>query len=123
MNTPISFEIAKLLKEKGFDENCRYCYVGHYEPHHIKVTELGYLQRNSELIELTYTAPIISDVIVWLYEKYGIWICVEKYWDLGIFCGFEATIDTNDGFINTETYNSPTEAYSAAIEYTLKNLI
>jgi|694.fasta_scaffold34219_10 hypothetical protein len=29
MNTPVSFEIAKLLKEKGFNEPCyRYYYDG-----------------------------------------------------------------------------------------------
>ena len=135
MNTPVNFELAKLLKEKEFDENCRYCYVGKYEPHHVKVTELGYLQRNSELINLVYTAPTIGEVVMWLYEKYGIWIysVKSKYGWLGCVKDYSnedlKTIYTTHSehmFLADKSdkwYNSPTEAYEAAIEYTLNNLI
>lgn len=75
------------------------------------------------LEEKDVLAPTIAEVVMWLYEKYGIWISVTKDWDVGKCLGFESIIDTNDGIINTETYNSPTEAYEAAIKYVLENLI
>ena len=43
MNTPVSFPLAKLLKEKGFDEPCPNLY---YEPERCK-------------------KPTISDVVMW----------------------------------------------------------
>ena len=61
----------------------------------------------------------IMQVIMWLYEKHGIWISVLQHTKNSEGKYFEA-------FVNSMTfsgYNSPTEAYEVAIEYTLKNLI
>ena len=119
LNKPVDFTTAKLLKEKGFDENCRFGYNGSFEPHHIGLIEFGYLQRNSELLKLTYSAPTIAEVIDWLYEKHGIWISVLQHTKNSEGKYFEA-------FVNSMTfsgYNSPTEAYEAAIEYCLNKLI
>lgn len=77
MNTPVNFKLAKLLKEKRFDENCRFGYDGSFEPHHIGLIEFGYLQRNSELLKLTYSAPTIAEVVCWIYSKYQIWVQVS----------------------------------------------
>lgn len=44
MNIKVSFQIAKLLKERGFDES---------------------------------TTPTISDTVMWLKEKHGVWIFAE----------------------------------------------
>ena len=51
---------------------------------------------------------------MWLYEKHKIWINPtyqynKFFWKFGSY--------------QTQEYNSPTEAYEAAIEYTLNNLI
>ena len=63
---------------------------------------------------------------MWLYEKHGIWISIscdcgnDNLFYSKIFSteiGIERCIWTIRG------KNSPTEAYEAAIEYTLKNLI
>ena len=70
LNKPVDFTTAKLLKEKGFDENCRFGYNGSFEPHHIGLIEFGYLQRNSELLKLTYSAPTIAEVVMWCFNKY-----------------------------------------------------
>lgn len=116
MNTPITFEIAKLLKEKRFDERS--------EPY-----------RYNSYGELTLlegiNAPAIADVIMWLYKKHGIWVqaSISRY---GIFyCNIlkKENIRSLDNPISWETqaqlndFNSPTEAYEAAIEYVLNNLI
>ena len=67
--------------------------------------------------------PTIADVVMWLYEKYEIWISVqpnEPYvdddWCFTIFKNLKNNI-------SLEGYNSPTEAYEAAIEYALKKSI
>ena len=67
----------------------------------------------------------IMQVIMWLYEKYKIWIQVfilnktfawkvQDVNTLVITCLYAQ---------QDKGYNSPTEAYEAAIEYTLENLI
>ena len=106
MNTPVSFETAKLLKEKGFNKRS--------EPY-----------RYSNTGELTLLegldAPTIAEVVMGLYEKYGIWISVYQYKD--------HAADVNDDYMfrsnytKIREYKTPKEAYEAAIEYTLKHLI
>jgi hypothetical protein len=99
MNKPISYPLAKLLKEKGFDEPCPNLY---YQPERCK-------------------KPTIADVIMWLYEKYGIWVNVYMM-DTNIFYW---CIDTNDDEYTSDdiSFKEPTEAYEAVIEYTLTKLI
>ena len=133
MNTPISFEIAKLLKEKGFDEQSINFYTKpnskmfgideHYRNYPIKNTpkKLYKLGFNAVLnIENIYFAPTIAEVVMWLYEKHGIWISVEATDDFTMFCFRIRKKEISRLSFN---YNSLTEAYEAAIEYTLKNLI
>lgn len=140
MNKPIKHSLAKLLKEKGYNKH-------------------GYLQdvwlgnkyewkgkgKNKKSVEIpvfglgsSSVLPTISDVVMWLYEKHGIWIAVDwmtrtKPYKSGFYSNLRGTTKplNQDNFIsinNTkspgyEVFNSPTEAYEAAIEYTLKNLI
>jgi hypothetical protein len=123
MNTPVSFPLAKLLKEKGFEGNYfhywnRVNYSGEWEVDtRIWDTSVDYIE-----------APTIADVVMWLYEKNGIWISVDvinnlfKYKILQI----EGTVSKtfgNEIRCSSFDYNSPKEAYEAAIEYTLNNLI
>lgn len=62
----VSYEIAQLLKEKGFDELC-YCtyYKGKFRINTYNI-------RNSERNFDTATAPTHQRVLKWLREKYGI---------------------------------------------------
>jgi hypothetical protein len=134
MNTPVSFELAKLLKEKGFDIPCKEGWVNYLQlftgetrmpdnESNLVIDRLG----NSHLIE----RPTIAEVCMWLYEKHGIWIKVNWYnvknnnifWSYTIekILQYPEPIDYTPQ--NTINSNSPTEAYEAAIEYTLNNLI
>lgn len=76
-----------------------------------------------EYVNCECSAPTIAEVVMWLYEKYGIWIGVqpnEPYVDDDwCFTIFKDLKNNN----SLEGYNSPTEAYEAGIEYILKNLI
>lgn len=66
---------------------------------------------------VTDTSPTVLEVTMWLYEKHGIWIEVTT--DIyGKFCWLVKQLKASNN-----NFDSPTEAYFAAIEYTLKNLI
>ena len=149
MNTPVSFPLAKLLKEKGFDEKCNDFWVETLK-HQLNIPRLGIEDFEAqpprilsfspvEEYHITHClAPTIAEVIRWLYEKHDIWIEVTTNNNPQVrkeFVSFNARVihrDRNIKFrvlmntqINkyTEPFNSPTEAYKAAIEYVLNNLI
>ena len=133
MNTPVSFPIAKLLKEKRFEQEERPSYllvdfsqtnVFKANPENIGVGDLiGYYVPNK-----TVNAPTIAEVVMWLYEKHGIWISVidvspsHILWEYQI-SKKEVGLIYSSGQYPTQHNYSPTEAYEAAIEYTLNNLI
>lgn len=123
MNTPVSFELAKLLKEKEFDRPCYHYYYNN---------KLDSSSKDNWNTLNGYSAPTISEVVMWLYENHNIWVVVNPHKgedDLGKpFMEFDPEVwsFTNECvFHNTGLlyFNSPTEAYEAAIEYVLKNLI
>lgn len=139
MNTPVSFPIAKLLKEKDLIIASVKCYA---EERFIDkntggdlFTGVFRLCTKSRFHKRYYYAPTIAEVVMRLYEKHGIWIysVKSKYGWLGCVKDYSNedlkliyTTHSEDMFLAGESdkwYNSPTEAYSEAIEYTLKNLI
>lgn len=145
MNTPVKIEIAKLLKEKGFEEISSNFYTnprckmfgidehGRYYPIKNKAKSL-WISGNAATLDSkhVYYAPTIAEVVMWLYEKHGIWIVINPHKgedDLGKpFMEFDPEVwsFTNKCILhNTKLlyFNSPEEAYEAAIEYTLNNLI
>lgn len=118
MNTPVSYPLAQLLKNKKL---------------HILSSKLMYAS-NGELTDAIYDfddwcfAPTIAEVVMYLYEKHGIWIGVQPTSVVGKF-QFR-TYYNNNGVMNqhfnnsmSKEFNSPIEAYEAAIIYTLNNLI
>ena len=113
MKTPVNFELAKLLKEKGFDTPIRNAwYIG----------EVAYwkIPKNHNDSNVKVSAQTIADVVMWMHEKHGIWIAVVRFKDHASDNNEEHTF--RHTFLFKE-YKSPTEAYEGAIEYTLKNLI
>ena len=139
MTEPVNSKIAKLLKEKKFNEPClSYWKDLNLEGHRFKdwnnetIGDSPMHKRNAGY----YSAPTISEVVMWLYKNRGIWIGVKPSYD-GIewysemFTASEQSWNDKDKrhSINTafrdynSIHNSPTEAYEAAIEYTLNNLI
>jgi hypothetical protein len=119
MNKPVTFPIAKLLKERRFDEICEFGFHLDGSEHDFKKDWLG-LQKNSYLAKNYFTRPTIADVIMWLYEKHGIWVFTFRYskaWQ------WKVDDETSTLEFSTKGFNSPTEAYLAGIEYTLNTLI
>ena len=97
-----------------------------------------YRDYNFKTSEDFISAPTIAEVVMWFYEKDGVWIEVTTNNNPQVrkeFVSFDARVihrDRNIKFrvlmntqINkyTEPFNSPTEAYEAAVEYVLNNLI
>lgn len=119
MNTPISFPLAKLLKEKGFDESCNHIFDNGHQKY------LGAIQRKNSTYEHIITRPTIAEVVMWLYEKHGIWISIvqNEYEDKFQYTLTKRKLDSWNIIDNGKLFNSPTKAYEAAIEYTLNNLI
>lgn len=136
MNTPILFELAKLLKEKGFDVPVRtYRLEGKYPDFVHEGFEDDYwgdnkvVNWNKDVIGIKpfkgfVSAPTIAEVVMWLYEKHGVWItvCVIGVDGFGYWLhdkGRKRLNPDNQGGY----WLSPTEAYEAAIKYCLEKII
>lgn len=137
MNTLVSFFIAKLLKNKGFDIPTEYCYLPDGSMQFSSGDEGDYDKYDHNQWD-NYSAPTISEVVMWLYEKHGIWIGVdltdntkEFYFQPTIWVTKERVYDDFEMLDQAKyickwkewEFNSPNEAYQTAIEYTLNNLI
>ena len=109
MTTPVNFEIAKLLKGKGFEERPK----SYNKDGELFTVSLSIRRFKPE--EIYYPAPSIAEVVMWLYDKHDSWITVSYNY----FCGFMWEVQ---GVTKAEFF-TPTECYTAAIEYTLNNLI
>ena len=127
----VSFEIAKLLKEKGFDGDTSSCYILEDSTHHImydKVVQSEYYEsqdsnEHGHLIQ----APTHQMAMKWLREK-GIYITIVygDYPSLNkVF--WTPQIDSLEGFDlpNSfyEEYDKYEVAVEAALKYSLENLI
>jgi hypothetical protein len=115
----VSFEIAKLLKEKGFAENClmRYNKVGDL------VEEAYKFNWNFQTID--YSAPTLQMAMKWLLKKYNIFICILFLEESN---GFGYTIENivKKEYITTsknDGYSTYEETAEEAIKYCLENLI
>lgn len=136
MNTPVSFELAKLLKEKGFDEPCSHAYKEVENPvlyiHQDKKYNNSFekewqntVRKNSHMKNAAinrYSAPTIAEVVMWLCEEYGVWITVTSISQESWQCHMTKKGDSL-GKCYLEDFYNPTEAYEAAIEYCLNDLI
>jgi hypothetical protein len=142
LNKPVEFSIAKLLKEKDFDKQCSNFYTNprckmfgidehsRYYPIKNKAKTLWISGEAATLdSKHVYYAPTIAEVVMWLYEKHGIWIHICYMTDTKNWLWDCYKYKKENGLLNSPEYShqfnhqSPTEAYEAAIEYTLKNLI
>jgi hypothetical protein len=125
MNTQVSFELAKLLKERGFNEEVR----DYHEEKDGTFYRSQYFRDKISINEKHkgfVVVPTIAEVVMWLYEKHGIWIEVHRWTNQPVDdeiweeC-FQAF--TNGDAMDVATFKSPTEAYEAAIRYCLEKII
>ena len=117
----VSFEIAKLLKEKGFNEPCLMCYTsdkklgnyGHYKSY-----------KNSDVFSLT--APTIQMAMKWLREEKRTSIIIEFDLTKRGYNPYVYQPDYDMDWVVKWRRNLPMkyeEACEAALKYTIENLI
>lgn len=127
----VSFEVAKLLKEKGFNEPCFY----YYKDGNLMFSP--FLKGRNSYQTDTYSAPTLQMAMRWLREVHHLYIDVGfgndykgeflymgDIYDLtkdAIHAKYEPIIEADDYL----SYNPKTheEACEAAIKYCLENLI
>jgi hypothetical protein len=117
----VSFEITKLLKEKGFDEPCYMAYVPTNRKHMMR-NDAGH--SNSMHPDDYYAVPTLQMAMKWLRKIYGIDIVIEisdpSVKDRKYYC---VIWDGNNNSHILDLFNSNEEACEAAIKYCLKKLI
>lgn len=133
----VSFETAKLLKERGFNEPCRLYYDKYhgYVPIFVedsKLTEYGCkeLVRNDQnnISDFIASAPSLYVAMKWLREVHGVHV-VPKFDFYGgdytgrIYDGRRETASERDDYIAIAGHKTYNEAADAAIKYCLENLI
>ena len=127
----VSFEVAKLLKEKGFegysiltiyDENAANVYIKELQEKY-----LPYSSDDSKLKEFYYTQPTLQMAMKWLREVHNLYI------EISLSCDRE---DKNAKIFDASIFNVQNQRYKklsniqgyesaceAAIKYSLENLI
>lgn len=122
----VSFEIAKLLKEKGFDE----CIFEFYVGDSIMYARNGEGFRLSELPDIYYPHITHQMALAWLREVHKVLIVIDAYhadhWE-GYIDMFEINIYSHASTIIVPNeiahHTDYTEAVEVALKYVLKNLI
>ena len=129
----IPYEIAKLLKQKGFEWNC----FGYWIKS--KNSNKAQLTIGDNFNEEEIDAPLYQQVVDWFREKHSFWIQITWYWkdyknsdeilwsasienigNKGEFFPYE---NKDEIFRSLMGFNSPNEAYNKVFEYCLNNLV
>ena len=114
----VSFEVAKLLKEKGFDEKCSQWYVANEPQEGLVVGGFGENQ-------FYINAPTHQMAMKWLREIYDIFIVIRRgLTGTGWVYSHEIYKDSQCWYARYgASYDTYEEAVEAALKYSLKNLI
>lgn len=119
----VSYEVAKLLREKGFDEPC-WCWYEDEDSLIHSNDDYGY-QYNSDHIsyEFEYSAPTLYVAMKWLREEKLIYIEICR--SINTFLYGARIVEDESGRFNkiANSLDTYEEACEAAIKYCLENLI
>lgn len=126
----VSFETAKLLKEKGFDCNTNCYYIEDFKDLYYSPIRQNHNKRiiNNEFdIDINIpsgkmSAPTLQMTMKWLREVHKIFISIQQHMDMSyVWYAYE---DGAPKGWDRESHNSTyEEACKAAIKYCLENLI
>ena len=119
----VSFEVAKLLKQKEFDWEVRSLY-GKYED------DIGFSSwsNNYNTYDDLYSAPTQQMACDWVEKTYGFFIEVSRHIDInGNYHYLYMILDKECKYASSGThdnnYPSKYEAVESALEYVLTNII
>jgi hypothetical protein len=119
-----SFEVAKLLKEKGFDESC---YQKYDNTGYLSLNNVGYINSEKPSEDFYALAPTHQMAMAWLREEKGIAIIPiissildnEKFlWNVKI-----TIAKTAETYTQGWRYEDYGEVVDDALKYCLENLI
>ena len=125
----VSYEVAKLLKEKGFDENCSHFYRVDGEHECCYKAKLPRLTNNDirshdDWVNRVFacTCPTLQMAMKWLRKVHNILIVIDKGED---FYAWQLENNTTGEYLGdiVGECKSYEQACEAAIKYCLKNLV
>lgn len=119
-----SFEVAKLLKEKGFHEPCIATYNSTTKKFHIEELYLDW----STQWEPYISAPTHQMAMQWLREVHGLSVEIFSIKGTSNVCPVfwksnVVKLLTQDRIFSGELVGSYEEAVEAALKYSLENLV
>lgn len=113
-----SFEVSKLLKEKGFDEPCFSYYKNDKSVHWFE-----YRMRNSQTLERYIMRPYYCLAMKWLREKHKMHVDIDPSEGTWYPCVIELEDWTSLTGGELTSQNTYEEAVEAALKYALESLI
>ncbi len=147
----VNFEVAKLLKEKGFDGPCYKVWESHGDSQTLVGASWfaeGETVVNRESVDAAakqyayeynlnnnvegYLAPTLQMVMKWLREVHNLHCCIDYDFVLEWYCqitSLKETVEYDDLEMKhyhpdkVNSFSSPEEACEVAIKYCLENLI
>ena len=126
----VSFEVAKLLKEKGFNEPCKVWYseyTSQFGGEKYTSIEFDDHNRFKKDYKFLFYAPTHQMAMKWLREMHK--LSIEPFymfpaiWEIDIKYIDKKTDLSEFEDIRDKSYNSYEEAVEAALKHCLKNLI
>lgn len=133
MNKEVNFEIAKLLKDKGFDNESSHYYNEEGE----LLFDMHFPALQPTKPEIYFDAPTIAEVIYWIYSQCDVWISLipdsssghkllDRKFSVSRF-RFNINLNVQAEILREGKtilyFNSPENAFEYAIKYVLKNLL
>lgn len=119
----VSFEVAKLLKEKGFNEPCRDFYRKENDEWlHRNTYEYNYFNLQMPRWEGCYSCPTHQMAMRWLREIHDIFIVIEPYSNVSCYFSFWQDDNYYENPLR-KGFPSYEETVDAALKYCLENLI
>jgi len=114
----VSYEIAVLLEEKGFNLPTIACYYKEYQT-------LGFCLVPTDSNNSDYTnvisAPTHQEVADWILDKYKIFIEIRLLKYKNKFYYMLHHLENDESMLGTDSYETPFDAMEAAIKYKLSS--
>lgn len=123
-----SYEVSKLLKNKGFNEKCRGAYHSGFDNNDnpiVMFEEWTVIPHNNDFVDEGFlcSAPTHQMAIAWILEKYNISIelSILKH-NCWCYTIYKILSNKVEEIYNDGTFESSYECADAALKYTLKRL-
>lgn len=121
----VDFNTSRLLKEKGLVANCKRYWVKYSNTEYKEMSDIQLEDLDREIgIGGNLVIPKYEQwqVVKWLRVNHGIWITLYPYDEFREDLFLYLIVKRNGNIKDKYPYNSPQEAYSAAINHILNEL-